>query len=693
MKAKFLFYLLFIISINVKAQTYVTINDTNFVDYLQTNFPSCMSGNQMNTSCSSIQSATYVSVSALNIYDLSGIEYFTSLQALDCSYNILTGLPALPGQLESLECGYNLLTSLPPLPTALCSLSCQNNQLTTLPTLPQNSIDDYGYGFSLNCSNNQLSSLPQLPQMMSVLQCQNNNIACFPTLPYNCYYYGLSGNPFTCLPNHTPAMDASLLAYPICITGDAVNNPNNCQQANGIMGITYKDVNSSCVLELSVDTAINNIPFKVYDSANNLLGTTYTFANGTYQFIYPSGTYRVEMDTIGQPFTANCIYPGLDSLVTIPAGNPLVNGVNFDIGCKPGFDIGVRSVYHNGIVFPGQPHILHVNTGDMMQWFGLNCASGQSGQVVISVIGPVTYTGSGAGSLTPVVAGNVFTYNISDFGTIDNGQAFILNFITNTAAVAGDQVCVNVSVTPVAGDNNVSNNTSNYCYFVVNSYDPNMKEVSPIGNVVPGFQDWLTYTIHFQNTGNAPAINIRLADTLDADLDLSTFQVMNYSHFNTASLSGVALSFNFPNIQLADSTSDPEGSKGFVQYRIKPKANLPAGTFINNTASIYFDFNAPVITNTVTNEFVEPLSVKDAKGAPLFRISPNPGNGIYLIRFDGITSDQVNIEIYNTLGELIIQKREVLSSVEVDLSAFPNGVYHVKVQGSEAVIAKKIIKQ
>jgi uncharacterized repeat protein (TIGR01451 family) len=103
-----------------------------------------------------------------------------------------------------------------------------------------------------------------------------------------------------------------------------------------------------------------------------------------------------------------------------------------------------------------------------------------------------------------------------------------------------------------------------------------MKEVYPV-NVVPGFDDYFTYTIHFQNTGTAPAFNIRLLDTLDANLDLETFQILNYSHYQTANVRNNVLTFHFPNIQLPDSTSNPEGSKGYVQYRIKPKANLALG--------------------------------------------------------------------------------------------------------------------
>ena len=118
-----------------------------------------------------------------------------------------------------------------------------------------------------------------------------------------------------------------------------------------------------------------------------------------------------------------------------------------------------------------------------------------------------------------------------------------------------------------------SNNLGEYCYPVANSFDPNDKQVYPSA-VSPGYNDYLTYTINFQNLGTAPAQNIRIMDTLDANLDLSTFEIINYSHANTTTLTGSLLIFRFPNIQLADSASSPEGSKGFVQYKIKPYSGL-----------------------------------------------------------------------------------------------------------------------
>jgi hypothetical protein len=170
-----------------------------------------------------------------------------------------------------------------------------------------------------------------------------------------------------------------------------------------------------------------------------------------------------------------------------------------------------------------------VVAGDITQWLGLNCATGVGGQVQITVNGNVIYKGPATGALTPVVNGNVFTYPISDFATVNNGSDFRLIFQVATTAQAGDSICVHASVTPVTGDNNPGNNTFSFCYEIVNSYDPNKKEVYP--TMVPaGYSNWFTYTIYFQNTGNAPAINITIKDTMDNLLNLTTLQIMYSSH-------------------------------------------------------------------------------------------------------------------------------------------------------------------
>ncbi len=375
------------------------------------------------------------------------------------------------------------------------------------------------------------------------------------------------------------------------------------QFEKGIIGHVYKDANNNCTLN-SGETGVRGVQVKLYDGSNVLLSSVYTEADGEFEFSQDAGTYKIVIDTANIPFVTGCPYPGIDSAFTISSGNPLVEDLDFAFKCKSGFDIGVKSVATYGIAFPGRGHTLRVTGGDFTKWYGLNCSSGISGQVKISVTGKVSYLGIASGSLTPSVSGKVFTYSISDFVNVDLEKDFGLRLMVDTNATSLDSIIVDVAFTPTSGDNDSSNNRASFVYKVTNSYDPNMKEVFP-ADVHPGFKDWLTYTIHFQNTGNAPAFDIRLADTLDTQLDLETFQLLSYSHPVKASLKGRALSFMFKDIMLADSFSDEKASHGFVQYRIKPMAGLPLGAKIKNTAYIYFDYNDPVVTNTTSNEYVK----------------------------------------------------------------------------------------
>jgi hypothetical protein len=61
------------------------------------------------------------------------------------------------------------------------------------------------------------------------------------------------------------------------------------------------------------------------------------------------------------------------------------------------------------------------------------------------------------------------------------------------------------------------------------------------------------------------------------------------------------LTWTFNPCELPDSATDPINSQGYVSFEVRLKSNLPNGTAIINTADIYFDYNAAVVTNTVYN--------------------------------------------------------------------------------------------
>ncbi|HEY5592443.1 MAG TPA: leucine-rich repeat domain-containing protein [Paludibacter sp.] len=115
-----------------------------------------------------------IDVSGLSISDLTGIEAFTKITGLNCSYNSLPSLNVSNNTvLTSLTCNNNSLTSLDvSANTALTYLDCSNNSLTAL-DVSSNTALTYLY-----CRNNQLSSLNTSGvAALTELHCAYNQLA------------------------------------------------------------------------------------------------------------------------------------------------------------------------------------------------------------------------------------------------------------------------------------------------------------------------------------------------------------------------------------------------------------------------------------------------------------------------------------------------------------------------------------
>jgi|GEM_PF-5267269 len=139
------------------------------------------------------------------------------------------------------------------------------------------------------------------------------------------------------------------------------------------------------------------------------------------------------------------------------------------------------------------------------------------------------------------------------------------------------------------------------------SMDPNYKD-GPSGYGKEGYVQKLRpfyYTIHFENLDSATAAaeNIVIIDTLDSNLDWNTLSFQNASHpglqFEFDSTAGI-LRASYEGINLPPNKNPPEG-EGWIQFVVWPKRELATGAQIANRASIYFDYNDPIVTPTVLN--------------------------------------------------------------------------------------------
>ncbi len=616
-----------------------------------------------------------------------------SLQILTCNNNLITSLPTLPKSLRTLACYYNKLTQIPVLPAGLTQLSCGYNQLTALPTLTNLTF--------LNCTGNNLTSLPALPATLGIFYCDRNQLTFLPPLPnelnvFNCAYnplitclpplkkigysFSIDSTGIKCLPNaiqHTGAIPA-IDTMPIC---DLLNNTNNCDINWNINGRVFNDANNDCQRQAN-EQKLPTVKMNLYQGTTLLQGG---YFGGNYSFITGLGTYKVELDTTGLPF----IVCRVDTTLSLTAIDSLKSNIDFGLRCKPAFDVGVNSIAALGFRAAGST-LLNIGAGDISNFYNAHCAAGIAGTVTVNITGPAKYISPATGALTPSSSGsNTVTWNITDFGTANFSSSFNIIVQTDITAQIGQQVCITVTVTPTAGDNNPSNNTLIQCFTVRASYDPNEKEVYPSGDIGPS-QKWLTYTIHFQNTGTDTAINIYVDDTLSNNVDVSSFELLNTSHKAITQIFAAnrLVKFNFPAINLPDSNINEPLSHGYAQYKVKLKDNLPIGTSIKNTAYIYFDFNAPVLTNTTTNTISVNTGISSLSIQEGLKIFPNPSTGLLNIVTTGSLIPE-HIIIYDVSGKKLSEQKYI---PQIDIGPLTNGIYFIELTNGTNVARGRFVK-
>jgi uncharacterized repeat protein (TIGR01451 family) len=286
---------------------------------------------------------------------------------------------------------------------------------------------------------------------------------------------------------------------------------------------------------------------------------------------------------------------------------------------------------------------------------------------------------------------NLLTFQFTDLEPFSQEifEITMLNAVPPTLN-GGEVLTFTVQVTPDTNDTNIKDNLVIHDQTVVNSYDPNDKMVVQGDEIeIDDTDQYLDYRIRFQNLGTANALNVKITDTIDNNLDWTTFQPITSSHdYRIEIVGGEQINYYFDNINLPFETADPEGSNGYITYKIKPKPSVQIGDTFENTAYIYFDFNLPIITNTVTTTVVDDL---DAVSFDFNRIKvyPNPVN------------DQLNIELPNNLNLNSIELFDIQgknlkffkNQTDLDLSDMQKGIYILKLETDQGSYHHKVIKK
>lgn len=333
------------------------------------------------------------------------------------------------------------------------------------------------------------------------------------------------------------------------------------------------------------------------------------------------------------------------------------------------------------------------------------CSSTNNGGVFYIKLDPqVQLTSLAAGtptynSLFSMPSGDSIVWNMADLRLNAmnlTGKVFSLNLFMKTSAVINTNYCIKSGVNSLYTETTLTDNVFSKCWIVGGPFDPNDKNVEPKGvgaqGIVPMTTNQLTYHINFQNVGTAPAINVKIKDQLDNNIDWNSLTILGSSFPVQTNISGTGLvNFLFDNILLPDSNANEPASHGFVTYKVNLKPGLTLGTVIKNYASIYFDYNAPVITNTtVTTLSTTVLGINELTISEI-RIYPNPSKGVFTIENPDLNIQK--IKILNLLGQTIIEENDIKNKKYIfDLSNQAKGIYFVELSGhSYNSLTKKLI--
>ncbi len=460
-----------------------------------------------------------------------------------------------------------------------------------------------------------------------------------------------------------------------------INQEQGALDCSGIRLHAFMDTNNNAIK----DSGEQYFPFGQFHIEKNNSGTVHHVSSdsGSYTFYDTNQTNSYDL--------SYSIYSNLSNYYTVSPSSYANININQSLGIQDYWfpitstqnytDVAV-TVISSDAPRPGFEHSLSI------VYTNLSNQTIPSGQLSFSHDSLLNMNMVSQSGTTPITNG--FSYNYTNLLPFETRYIYVVLNVPTT--ITAGQIIVNsASITPTEGDINSGDNTFSLSETVVNSYDPNDKKESHGDKILFssfGTNDYLYYTIRFENTGTASAVNVKITDDLDPKLNPSTLQVISASSNYICDIASSLVNFEFRNILLPVSIPNTQIGHGYITFRIKPYPNYAVGDIIPNDANIYFDFNPPITTNTCSTEFVETLENPNFVFANLYYF-PNPVKNSLTISNNSIID---SVEITSVLGQQMLSQKVTSLQTEINMSDFSKGIYFVKVtsEGQEKTV--KIVK-
>ena len=299
-----------------------------------------------------------------------------------------------------------------------------------------------------------------------------------------------------------------------------------------------------------------------------------------------------------------------------------------------------------------------------------------------------------------VVNGNTISWQFNDF-LVQAKYCFEVEILIHAGAALDSFIVPSLSIAgaDTIMETSLANNVVTFSQRITGSYDPNDKVVS-LDQIAPSPEETLlAYTIRFQNTGNSYAEFVEVLDTLEAGLNVKSFEMVEASHPYLLSFPDTnVVKWRFDNIFLPDSTTNEEASHGFIHFLIHARGSLPPNSTIENDASIYFDFNEPVVTlPAITLVKLSTGIQNNILTKDKLRLYPNPNQGLLYVDLELQDASSASMDIISMDGNLLLSTPTGFlpagqHTFQISVNTLPNGIYLLKCRTEKGVVSKKFVR-